>query len=144
MPKQTLKEKEEYKQKLERYSKGYKDYWYLLLLTVVVWILESPAVAGLLMSDSRSHFHSYGIFMAVVSVVGFLLSVLLLALDKRRASIILSCVSAGLILLFCALVYTGYESALNTSGLQVVQIIVSYVTPVSIPVANIIMVNKRI
>ena len=58
MPKQTLKEKEEYKQKLERYSKGYKDYWYLLLLTVVVWILESPAVAGLLMSDSRSHFHS--------------------------------------------------------------------------------------
>lgn len=144
MPKQTLKEKEEYKQKLERYSKGYKDYWYLLLITVIVWLLETPAVAGLLMSNSRNHFHSYGIFMAVVSVVGFLVSVLLLALDKRKASIIISCVSAGLILLFCALVYVGYESAINTSGLQVLQIIVSYISPVSIPVANIIMVNKRI
>ena len=144
MPKLTLKEKEELKVKKERYSKGYKDYLYLALMVFVVWLLETPAVIGLLLSDSRSHFNSYGIFMIVVSVIGFSLSVLLLALDKRRASIILSCVSAALILLFCALIYSGYDSALNTSGMQIMQIIISYVSPVSIPIANIIMVNKRL
>ena len=144
MPKLTLKEKEELKVKKERYSKGYKDYLYLALMVFVVWLLETPAVIGLLLSDSRSHFNSYGIFMIVVSVIGFSLSVLLLALDKRRASIILSCVSAALILLFCALIYSGYDSALNTSGMQIMQIIISYVNPVSIPIANIIMVNKRL
>jgi len=144
MPKQTLKEKEEMRIKEERYAKGYKDYLYLALMVFVVWLLETPAVVGLLLSDSRSHFNSYGIFMIVVSVIGFSLSVLLLALDKRRASIIISCTSAALILLFCALIYAGYDSALNTSEMQIMQIIVSYVSPVSIPIANIIMVNKRI
>jgi len=82
--------------------------------------------------------------MLVVSVVGFSLTVLLLALDKRRASIIVSVVSAALILLFCALIYAGYESAINTSDMQVMQIVVSYVTPVIVPIADIIMVNRRI
>lgn len=144
MAKQTLKEKELLKQKEERKRKGYKDFWYLLLIVFGVWLLEAPAVAGLLLSNSRQHFNSYGIFMLIVSVVGFLLTVLLLALDKRRASIVISCISAGLILLFCALVYAGYESAINTSEMNVIQIIVSYVTPLAVPIADIIMVNRRI
>ena len=143
MPKQTLKEKEILKQKEERRQKGYKDFWYLLLIVLGVWLLEAPAVAGLLLSSSRQHFNSYGIFMLIVSVVGFLLTVLLLAFDKRRASIIVSCISAGLILLFCALIYAGYESAINTSEMNVMQIIVSYVTPLAVPIADIIMVNRR-
>ncbi len=143
MPKQTLKEKELLREKEERKNRGYKDYLFLLLIVVLVWLLEAPAIAGLILSDSRAHFNSYGIFMLVVSVVGFLLTVLLLALDKRRASIIVSCVSAGLILLFCALIYAGYESAINTSQMNVMQIIVSYVTPLAVPIADIIMVNRR-
>ncbi len=144
MPKQTLKEKEILKRKEERKRKGYKDFWYLLLIVFGVWILEAPAVVGLLLSNSREHFNSYGIFMLIVSVVGFSLTVLLLALDKRRASIIVSCISAGLILLFCALVYAGYESAINTSEMNVMQIIISYVTPLAVPIADIIMVNRRL
>ena len=143
MPKQTLKEKEILKKSEERKNRGYKDFWYLLLIVAVIWLLQAPAVAGLLLSDSRSHFNSYGVFMLVVSVVGFYLTVLLLALDKRRASIIVSVVSAALILLFCALIYTGYESAINTSEMNVLQIIVSYVSAVAVPIADIIMVNKR-
>jgi len=144
MPKQTLKEKELLKEKTERKNKGYKDFWFLLLIVVLVWLLETPAIVGLLMSDSRQHFNSYGTFMLVVSVVGFLATVLLLALDRRKASIVVSCISAGLILLFCALIYAGYESAINTSEMNVMQIIVSYVTPIAVPVADIIMVNRRL
>ena len=144
MPKQTLKEKELLKEKTERKNKGYKDFWFLLLIVVLVWLLETPAIVGLLMSDSRQHFNSYGTFMLVVSVVGFLATVLLLAFDKRKASIVVSCISAGLILLFCALIYAGYESAINTSEMNVMQIIVSYVTPIAVPVADIIMVNRRL
>ena len=144
MAKQTLKEKEELRKREERKKHGYKDFWYLALIVLGVWLLEAPAVAGLLLSESRSHFNSYGIFMLVVSVVGFSLTVLLLALDKRRASIIVSVVSAALILLFCALIYAGYESAINTSDMQVMQIVVSYVTPVIVPIADIIMVKRRI
>ena len=143
MPKQTLKEKELLRQKEDRKNRGYKDYLFLLLIVVLVWLLEAPAIAGLLLSNSRAHFNSYGIFMLVVSVVGFLATVLLLAFDKRRASIIVSCSSAGLILLFCALIYAGYESAINTSEMNVMQIIVSYVTPLAVPIADIIMVNRR-
>ena len=144
MPKQTLKEKELLKEKTERKNKGYKDFWFLLLIVVLVWLLETPAIVGLLMSDSRQHFNSYGTFMLVVSVVGFLATVLLLAFDRRKASIVVSCISAGLILLFCALIYAGYESAINTSEMNVMQIIVSYVTPIAVPVADIIMVNRRL
>ena len=144
MPKQTLKEKEVLREKEERKQKGYKDFWYLLLIVLGVWTLEAPAVVGLILSDSREHFNSYGIFMLVVSVVGFLATVLLLAFDKRRASIVVSCISAGLILLFCALIYAGYESAINTSDMNVMQIIVSYVTPLAVPIADIIMVNRRL
>jgi len=144
MAKQTLKEKEVLKKREGRKARGYKDFLYLALIVFVVWLLEAPAVYGLILSGSRSHFNSYGIFMLVVSVVGFSLTVLLLALDKRRASIIVSIVSAALILLFCALIYTGYESALNTSDMNIMQIIVSYVTPVAVPIADIIMVNRRI
>ncbi|MBQ7799668.1 MAG: hypothetical protein IJ370_04175 [Oscillospiraceae bacterium] len=144
MPKQTLKEKEVLREKEERKQKGYKDFWYLLLIVLGVWMLEAPAVVGLILSDSREHFNSYGIFMLVVSVVGFLATVLLLAFDKRRASIVVSCISAGLILLFCALIYAGYESAINTSNMNVMQIIVSYVTPLAVPIADIIMVNRRL
>ena len=144
MPKQTLKEKELLKEKTERKNKGYKDFWFLLLIVVLVWLLETPAIVGLLMSDSRQHFNSYGTFMLVVSVVGFLATVLLLALDRRKASIVVSCITAGLILLFCALIYAGYESAINTSEMNVMQIIVSYVTPIAVPVADVIMVNRRL
>ncbi len=144
MAKLTNKEKQELKEKQRRYERGYKDYWFLLLITVVVWVLESPAVFGLLTSESRQHFYAYGVGIIIASTVGFLLSVLLLALDKRRASIIVSCVSAGIILIICALVYAGYNRALNTSNLMVMQIITSYITPVAVPVANIIMVNRRI
>ena len=144
MPKQTLKEKELLKEKTERKNKGYKDFWFLLLIVVLVWLLETPAIVGLLMSDSRQHFNSYGTFMLVVSVVGFLATVLLLAFDRRKASIVVSCITAGLILLFCALIYAGYESAINTSEMNVMQIIVSYVTPIAVPVADIIMVNRRL
>ncbi len=144
MPKQTLKEKELLKEKIERKNKGYKDFWFLSLIVVLVWLLETPAIAGLLLSDSRTHFNSYGAFMLVVSVVGFVTTVLLLAFDKRRASIVVSCISAGLILLFCALIYAGYESAINTSEMNVMQIIVSYVTPLAVPIADIIMVNRRL
>ncbi len=144
MPKLTLKEKEITNKKLGLQNKGYKDFWWLLLIVFIIWLLESPAVVGLLLSDTRSHFHSYGIFMIFFSVIGFLTAVLLLALDKRKASIIVSCVSAGFILLICALIYVGYNRALNTSDMNVAQIIVSYITPIAVPAFNIIMVNKRI
>ena len=144
MPKQTLKEKELAKKIEQRKSRGYRDYLYLLLIVVVVWLLEAPAIIGLLHPESKSHFNSYGSFMLIVSLVGFSLTVLLLALDKRKASVIISVVSAALILLFCALIYTGYEGVLGTSENNAVQIIVSYVTPVIIPIADIIMVKRRI
>ncbi|MEE1279343.1 MAG: hypothetical protein UHH95_00750 [Oscillospiraceae bacterium] len=144
MSKLTLKEKEIQREKLSRKERGYKDFWFLLIIVGIVWLLQAPAVVGLLGSDTRSHFHSYGIFMIFFSVIGFLLSVLLLALDKRKASVIISCVAAASILLICALIYAGYERALNTSEMNVAQIIVSYVTPLAVPIANIIMVKKRI
>ncbi len=145
MAKLSLKEKELLKEKRRRYQKGYKDFWWLLLITVGAWLLEAPAVIGLLISESRTHFHSYGVFMIVVSTIGYLTTVLLLALDKRRASIIISCISGALILLFCAFVYAGYDSALNTSEMKIMQIIISYVIPaLAVPTADIIMVNRRI
>jgi putative membrane protein len=77
--------------------------------------------------------------------IGIVATVLLLALDKRKASIIVSCIAGVLIILYCTLVYSGYDSALNTSDLKIMQIIVSYVIPaVAVPFANIIMVNKRL
>ena len=145
MPKLSLKEKQVQKEKQARFERGYKDYWYLLLITVVSWLLESPAVAGLLMSESRNHFNTYGVFMIVASTVGFLSAVLLLAFDKRTASIIVSIASGLFIILTCTLIYAGYERALNTTEMNVMQIIVSYAIPaVSVPLANIIMVNRRI
>lgn len=144
MAKLTLKEKEIQKKLEDRKARGYKDFWYLALIVLVVWLLETPAIYGLISSESRTHFNSYGIFMLVVSVVGFSVTVLLLALDKRRASIIVSVVSAALILLFCALIYAGYEKAINTSDMNVMQIIVSYVSAVAVPIADVIMVNRRI
>lgn len=143
MAKLTLKEKEMQREMQSRKESGYKDFWYLLLTVGIVWLLETPAIVGLLGSDTRSHFHSYGVFMIFFSVVGFLTAVLLLALNKKKASIIISCTSAAFILLICALIYVGYKSALNTSDMNVAQIIVSYVTPLAVPVANIIMVTKR-
>ena len=148
MPKLTLKEKEENKEKELRYKKGYKDFWWLLLITFGVWLFETPAVVGLILSvtinNSQEHFYGYGVAMAVVSVIGFLLTVIFLAFDKRAASIIASVITSAFILLICALVYTGYNSALNTSGFMVIQIITSYIIPITIPVVNIIMVNRRI
>ncbi len=144
MPKLTLKEKEIQREKLSRKERGYKDFWFLLIIVGIVWLLQIPAIVGLLGSDTRSHFHSYGVFMIFFSVIGFSLSVLLLYLDKRKASVIISCVAAVGILLICALIYVGYERALNTSEMNVAQIIVSYVTPLAVPIANIIMVKKRI
>ena len=144
MPKLSLKEKQVQKEKQARFERGYKDYLYLLLITVVCWILESPAVAGLLMSESRNHFNTYGVFMIVASV-GFLISVLLLAFDKRKASIIVSVASGLFIVLTCTLIYAGYERAVNTTEMNMMQIIVSYAVPaISVPFANIIMVNRRI
>lgn len=145
MPKETIKEKEARKEKQLRYERGYKDYWWLLAIVVFVWILELPAVYGLVVSESREHFNSYGVFMIITSLVGHLATVLLLALDKRKASIIVSCIAGVLIILYCTLIYSGYDSALNTSDLKIMQIIVSYVIPaVAVPFANIIMVNKRL
>lgn len=144
MSKLTIKEKEIQREKLSRKERGYKDFWFLLIIVGIVWLLQTPAVVGLLGSDTRSHFHFYGIFMIFFSVIGFLLSVLLLALDKRKASVIISCVAVAGILLICALIYMGYERALNTSEMNIAQIIVSYVTPLAVPIANIIMVKKRI
>lgn len=144
MAKLTLKEKDETKEKIRRRDGGYKDFWLLLGFVVLTWILELPAIVGLLMSESREHFHYYGVFMIVASVVGYLLSVLLLALDKRGASMTLSIISGALILLFCALIYSGYESALNTSELMIVQIVTSYAVPaLLVPISNIIMVRRR-
>lgn len=145
MAKLTLQEKKEIYEKQKRYERGYKDFWVLLLIVVAAWILEFPAVLGLMLSESREHFHSYGVFMIVVSLVGHLTTVLLLALDKRTASIIVSVVSGVLIILFCSLIYIGYERALNTSEMMIQQILVSYVIPaVIVPVADIIMVKRRI
>ena len=144
MAKLSLKEKELNRERQEKIRKGYKDFWYLLIIVGVVWLMQLPAIIGLIMSDTRSHFHSYGIMMIVVTTVGFLTAVLLLALDKRKASIIVSSISAALILLICALIYVGYERAVNVSNMQVPQIIVSYVSCIIVPVANAIMVNKRI
>lgn len=144
MAKLTIKEKEIQNKNMERKQRGYKDFWLLLGIVVFVWLLESPAIVGLLMSDTRSHFHSYGVFMIILSTVGFLTAVLLLALDKRKASIIISSVSSLLILLICALIYVGYERALNTSDMNVAQIIVSYVMPLIVPISNAIMVSRRI
>lgn len=144
MAKLTLKEKELNRERQEKMRKGYKDFWYLLIIVGVVWLLQLPAIIGLLMSDTRSHFHSYGVFMIVITTVGFLTSVLLLALDKRKSSVLISSISAALILLICALIYWGYESALNVSNMHVAQIIVSYVSGITVPIANAIMVSKRI
>ncbi len=144
MPKETLKEKELQREKQLRYQYGYKDFWLLAAIVLFVWLLEAPAIFGLLVSESRKHFNSYGVFMLVTSLVGHISTVLLLAFDKRKASIIVSCVAGGLILLYCSLIYVGYESALNTSEMMVQQIIVSYVIPAAaVPVADIIMVNRR-
>ena len=127
MPKETIKEKEIKREKQLRFERGYRDYW---------WLLGS---------ESRNHFNSYGVFMIVTSLVGHLSAVLLLFFDKRKASIIVSCVAGALIVLYCTLIYSGYESALNTSDLNVLQIIVSYVIPaVAVPFADIIMVNRRL
>lgn len=144
MAKLTIKEKEIQNKNIERKQRGYKDFWLLLGIVAFVWLLESPAIVGLLMSDTRSHFHSYGVFMIILSTVGFLTAVLLLALDKRKASVIISSVSSLLILLICALIYVGYERALNTSDMNVAQIIVSYVMPLIVPISNAIMVSRRI
>lgn len=145
MAKLTLQEKKEIYEKKKRYERGYKDFWLLLLIVVAAWILEFPAVLGLMLSESREHFHSYGVFMIVVSLVGHLTTVLLLALDKRKASIIISVISGVLIILFCSLIYIGYERALNTSEMMIQQILVSYVIPaVMVPIADIIMVKRRI
>ena len=144
MPKLSLKEKQIQNEKQARYERGYKDYLYLLLATAVCLLLESPAIIGLLMSESRNHFNTYGVFMIVASV-GFLISVLLLALDKRKASIIVSVASGLFIVLTCTLIYAGYESALNTTEMNALQIIISYAIPaISVPTLNIIMVNRRI
>ncbi len=144
MAKQTIKEKEEQRKKQERYERGYKDYWFLLLITFICWILESPAVYGLLADSSRDHFPPYGVAILVVSTVGYLLAVLLLALDKRKGSIIASVTSGLLIVLFCAFIYAGYERA-HKSEFNVAQIVVSYAIPaVAVPLANIIMVNRRL
>lgn len=144
MARLTLKEKEEQRERQRRKERGYRDYWFLLLIVGIVWLLETPAVVGLLLSESRSHFFSYGIFMIILSVGGFLTAVLLLALDKRKASVIVSSITAVLILLICALIYAGYQRAINISEMNVQQIIVSYVTPLAVPIANIIMVSRRI
>lgn len=143
MAKLSLKEKELNRQREEKIKKGYKDFWYLLIIVGVIWLLQLPAIIGLLMSDTRSHFHSYGIMMIVITTVGFLTAVLLLALDKRKSSILISSISSALILLICALIYWGYERALNVSNMHVAQIIVSYVTSIIVPIANAIMVSKR-
>ena len=144
MAKLTIKEKEIQKENELRKKRGYKDFWLLLIIVFVIWLLQSPAIFGLISSDTRSHFHSYGVFMIVISSVGFLTAVLLLALDKRKASIIISSVSSLLILLICALIYVGYERAINTSDMNIAQIIVSYVSSIIVPVANAIMVSRRI
>ena len=144
MAKLTIKEKEIQMDRELKKKRGYKDFWFLLIIVAVIWLLQSPAIVGLLSSDTRSHFHSYGVFMIVISTVGFLSAVLLLAFDKRKASVILSSVSSVLILLICALIYIGYERAVNTSDMNVAQIIVSYVSSVVVPVANAIMVSRRI
>ena len=144
MAKLTIKEKELRNKQTEKLSKGYKDFWYLLIIVGVMWLLELPAIIGLLSSDTRSHFHSYGVFMIVIATVGFLSAVLLLALDKRKASVIVSSVSSVLILLICALIYWGYERALHVSNMHVLQIIVSYVSSIIVPIANAIMVSRRI
>ncbi len=143
MAKLSLKEKELNRERLEKKQKGYKDFWYLLIIVGIIWLLQFPAIIGLLMSDTRSHFHSYGIMMIVITTVGFLTSVLLLALDKRKSSILISSISSALILLICALIYWGYERALNVSNMHVAQIIVSYVTSIIVPIANAIMVSRR-
>lgn len=144
MPKLTLKEKELIREIEKKKKKGYKDFWYLLGIVVFVWLLQLPAIIGLINSDTRSHFHSYGVFMIIITTIGFLTAVLLLALDKRKASVIVSCVSAFLILLICALIYWGYERAVNVSNMHVAQIIVSYVSGIIVPIANAMMVSKRI
>ena len=145
MPKETIKEKEIKREKQLRYERGYKDFWWLLGIVIFEWILEAPACFGLVSSESRAHFNSYGVFMIVTSFVGHLSTVLLLSLDKRKTSIIVSCVTGALIILYCTLIYSGYESALNTSDLNVMQIITSYVIPaVAVPFADIIMVNRRL
>lgn len=144
MPKLSLKEKQAQKAKQARFERGYKDYWYLLLITAVCWLLEFPAILGLLMSESRNHFNTYGVFMIVASV-GFLVAVILLAFDKRKASIIVSVVSGLFVILNCTLIYAGYERAVNTTEMNALQIIISYAIPaVAVPLANIIMVNRRI
>ena len=144
MPKRTLKEIERDRKQLERYNRGYKDFWALAAIVLGVWLLEAPAVIGLVLSQSRSHFNTYGTFMLIASVVGFGATVLLLALDKRKASIIVSIISFAVIVLVCVLVYKGYESAISTSGNHVQQIIASYVSPIVVPIATIIMVKRRI
>lgn len=144
MAKLTLKEKALQRERQEKKQKGYKDFWYLLIIVGVIWLMQLPAIIGLLMSDTRSHFHSYGIFMIVITTVGFLTSVLLLALDKRKASVIVSSASSLLILLTCALIYWGYERAVNVSNMHIAQIIVSYVSSLIVPIVNAIMVSKRI
>ena len=145
MPKETIKEKEIKREKQLRYERGYRDYWWLLGIVLFVWILESPAVYGLIVSKSREHFNSYGVFMIVTSLVGHLSTVLLLSLDKRKASIIVSCITGALIILYCTLIYSGYERALNTSDLNILQMIISYIMPaVAVPFADIIMINRRL
>lgn len=144
MAKLSLKEKELNRERQEKLKKGYKDFWYLLIIVGVVWLLQLPAIIGLLMSDTRSHFSSYGIMMIIITTVGFLTAVLLLALDKRKSSVLISSISAALILLICALIYWGYERALNVSNMHVAQIIVSYVSSIIVPIANAIMVSRRI
>lgn len=143
MAKLSLKEKELNRQREEKLKKGYKDFWYLLIIVGVIWILQLPAIVGLLMSDTRNHFHSYGVMMIVITTVGFLTAVLLLALNKNKSSILISSVSAALILLICALIYWGYERALNVTNMHVAQIIVSYVSSIIVPIANAIMVSRR-
>lgn len=143
MAKLTLKEKELARAAEEKNKKGYKDFWYLLGIVAFIWLLQLPAIIGLLMSDTRNHFHSYGIMMIVVTTVGFLTAVLLLALDKRKSSVLISSISSFLILLICALIYWGYERALHVSNMHVMQIIVSYASSIIVPIANAIMVSKR-
>ncbi len=144
MAKLTLKEKESLRKQTRRQEHRYRDLKWLILIVLGVWLFQSPAVYGLIVSTSRSHFRFYGWFLLLVSVLGFAVTVLLLALDCRRASIIVSWSAAALIMLVCALIYIGYNRALNTSNLHVPQIILSYGLCLAVPIADTIAVRRRI